>query len=92
MKTSTSQHKSNRASKATRALVAVLAVLLCLSCLWPLLGAAADGQAEQMLILIDDGKVAPGVKIAGVEVGGAGSNSADNTGDAQRNNDDHPVS
>ena len=70
MKTSTSQHKSNRASKATRALVAVLAVLLCLSCLWPLLGAAADGQAEQMLILIDDGKVAPGVKIAGVEVGG----------------------
>lgn len=70
MKTSTSQHKSNRASKATRAFVAVLAVLLCLSCLWPLLGAAADGQAEQMLILIDDGKVAPGVKIAGVEVGG----------------------
>ncbi len=32
-------------------------------------GAAADGQADQMLILIDDGKVAPGVKIAGVEVG-----------------------
>ncbi len=50
--------------------MAVLAVLLCLSCLWPLSGAAADGQAEQMLILIDDGKVAPGVKIAGVEVGG----------------------
>ena len=35
-----------------------------------LLGAAADAQADQTLILIDDGKVAPGVKIAGVEVGG----------------------
>ncbi len=70
MKVSSSQHKMNQSSKIVKAVMVVLAILLCLTTLIPLLGAAADSQAEQTIILIDDGKVAPGVKIAGVDVGG----------------------
>ena len=70
MNTSARKKKTHGTSAVSRTFVVILALLLCLTGLMPLLGAASDGDAEQTVILIDDGKVVPGVKIAGVDVGG----------------------
>ena len=70
MNTSARKKKTHGTSAVVRTFVVVLALLLCLTGLMPLLGAASDSEAEQTVILIDDGKVVPGVKIAGVDVGG----------------------